>query len=674
MLKLGHQAWKQLSPEVKKSYTQAYKDECVKFKTSSSKDSSASKLPKMPYQICWDAEKDSGITNKSSRNHYSSLPPERQLPYIQQALKDLLQYEKEKEKQIEANPDFQVPPHNSMPKTDLKTYLDALRRKASWIRFPGLKRMGEVMRLYKELSPREKDKYKERLEKARDKFEEELSKWSSGQDEVTLFALQRYKDVMRFSKPMPKKTRHVKTEDIFPHKALPYTTCPRFLAEPSRPPASAYRLFATKFRLSVGSLSGQELQQVLRNGWKALTDEVKTAYTARCRELHRKYEGELKAYVREMDPKTRRLYLGFNRLPLFRFFGNRDIFDEFPNSEEYPVFHKVPLKPSQRASSMKKEEEEEDEDDDEEEEEEEMAASSGRKKRLSPILFTDLDSTPSDSTKQKKSGLQYLAEEDSGKEEEEESESEEEEDDESEEEEEDESEEEEAVATALQSSRLPAKQTKKKAATTATTTTRPSQKKATTTTTTAGKKKAAPPPVEDSEDESNDSDEDVTPAWRSAPPTPVTPAQPKKKTPTKKAPTPPTSDSDDESNDSDVNDVTPAWRSGPPTPVTPTQLKKKAAATTTTTPLQKKATTTTPLQKKTTTTTTTASGKKKKAAPPPTQDSEDESDDSDEDVAPAWRSGPPTPVTPAQPKKAKPKQQKRHESSSSGFSDSDSSN
>ena len=121
-------------------------------------------------------------------------------------------------------------------------------------------------------------------------IDEELKERASKQSEDTRYILKKYKEVVHFVKPMPKRVHHMKADERFPFKAPAETSCPCLLSEPSRPPPSAYRLFVTKFRSTTKDLSGPERQAVVKV-WKTQSNEVKAAYTDRCRKLHHKYEG-----------------------------------------------------------------------------------------------------------------------------------------------------------------------------------------------------------------------------------------------------------------------------------------------------------------------------------------------------------------------------------------------
>ena len=91
-------------------------------------------------------------------------------------------YEKEIERQTAENQDYQPASYHTLSKADLKTYLDAfgcpplpatratmvfyreLMQKGLLDHIPGTKRMGEMMRQYKEMSQKEKNKYKLKYE------------------------------------------------------------------------------------------------------------------------------------------------------------------------------------------------------------------------------------------------------------------------------------------------------------------------------------------------------------------------------------------------------------------------------------------------------------------------------------------------------------------------------
>lgn len=90
--------------------------------TGSSGKELVSKLPKLPYQRCWENEKDLGVTNKTSQAHYTSLLPDK----YQTVQQSILQYEKEMETNLAADPEFQALSYHKLSKTGLKMYLNAL--------------------------------------------------------------------------------------------------------------------------------------------------------------------------------------------------------------------------------------------------------------------------------------------------------------------------------------------------------------------------------------------------------------------------------------------------------------------------------------------------------------------------------------------------------------------
>ncbi|XP_050732237.1 trichohyalin-like isoform X2 [Eriocheir sinensis] len=416
--RMGHAAWKNLPEEEREVFIREYKQDRAKARQTTAKGGKKSgkliKLPKLPHQLYRDDADDS--TKGGSRPPYSSLTPSQQLPYIRRSLEEHIRYQADVKAYSAAHPDFSAPPCPAIGKTDLKLYLEShgypevppsrpqtvlyreLLQKGELEDLPGLKKMSEALRRYREMSVQEKLVYRERQAKSVESYEEGLRKFSEGQDEVTHFALKKYQEHIK-SHPTKKTTtikvrpRSTTLETIFPHTApAVLTQCPKFLGEPPRPVPSAFKLFALKLRATYEDLSGASLQRALREGWKGLTTDEVAVYESRCRLLHKEFEKEVKAYVRQMDPKNRRLYLGFNRYTLYKFFGNRDVFiDDFPNSDEYPVFLKGQKQPPTSPSKPQEEEEEE--------ESEEEETTQKKTTKLSPLQFSSLKLSPSSSPK-----------------------------------------------------------------------------------------------------------------------------------------------------------------------------------------------------------------------------------------------------------------------------------
>nr|XP_045598070.1 nucleolar transcription factor 1-A-like isoform X1 [Procambarus clarkii]XP_045598071.1 nucleolar transcription factor 1-A-like isoform X1 [Procambarus clarkii]XP_045598073.1 nucleolar transcription factor 1-A-like isoform X1 [Procambarus clarkii] len=374
-----HEAWRNLSGKEKEKYEAEYNEELqrmsvslksfgVTFKERKYKVRKDTGLPKTPLEIWCSEQKNEIKGNPSESNYpkvvYAGLEDDVKLKYITSSLREMHDFEKKIEAQKESNPEDNVPQIRGPTKVDLKIYLKAkglpedqftrpftvfyqeLLEAGELDNIQGKVKLMSVMEKFKHLPKDRQTQYKIQALKNKEDYESKLAAWEKKQDELTLYARQKF--VNKKSKRVLKKplvTVKAKMPEVFSNVVHCDSTCPSFHDEPPNPPPTPFKLFCLKCEHSIKQEFETPAQKrsVLAKTWENFPYEKKFAYSRRCEELKEKYEARLIQYVQNMDKKMRKIYLGFRRQNLYLYF-KRDIFQNSYPNEKYPVYALSPKK------------------------------------------------------------------------------------------------------------------------------------------------------------------------------------------------------------------------------------------------------------------------------------------------------------------------------------------
>ncbi|XP_042233833.1 nucleolar transcription factor 1-like, partial [Homarus americanus] len=369
---LASEAWKNLPAEQKDMYQAQYQEDLKKLtsrfpidKRTMRKeftDANLFAMPRTPYHI-WKVDSNRVISSTPTMKLslvFAKLKKHKKVPYIYISLCEVIQFKKEVEERLKENPDFKAPSYVGPRKEHLKIYLEEkgfpeyAAQKPFQIYMQDLEESGNlpeieekelqihVMEQFKRLPTSKKKFYANKVLEGLEEHRKKFLEWEQNQDDVTLFA----KDLFLSGKNnlphlVGMKRKPSKMSEVFPHKIEFGMSCPKFHDQPREPPKTPIKLLYLKFehtpRFQKEFKTPADKAKKLKVYWNKLTEEQKGTYVTKCEELKEVYKTRLLEYVDNMDKEMCKVYLGFLRRKLYKFFGY-DIFEQaYPNAK-YPVF------------------------------------------------------------------------------------------------------------------------------------------------------------------------------------------------------------------------------------------------------------------------------------------------------------------------------------------------